>query len=114
MDDVKNNCSKIIKKIANKILMIRRAHNLTQEEFAEQINIEPRTLSRAESGKHNPAIETLEKICIAFNIPISYFYDNSIYEINSEKTEVIKQIDSKLNVFSKEKLDKINKIIDII
>ncbi len=41
-----------IKKVANKITMIRRAHNLTQEAFAQFVNIETRkTISYAKNGK---------------------------------------------------------------
>lgn len=105
---------RITKKIADKIVNLRRANNLTQEEFAERVNLERRTIARCENGKFRPADKTLIAISISFNIPMSYFYDNSIYEEQSSKTEIVKEIGSKLNVLSKEKLDKINKIIDFI
>lgn len=114
MDNAKANFSKTTKHIANKLLMLRRLNGLSQEEFAEKINADRKTISRAEKGEYRPSGETLEKICIVFKVPIGYFYDNSTYEIDSSKNELLDEIFAKLNTASKEKLNKINKIIDVI
>ena len=107
MDNVK-------KEIGLKIKQLRLSKNLTQEEFAEKINTDRKTISRAEQGEYRPSGETLEKICIVFNIPISYFYDDSEYKNDSNKDEIIRNITAKLNVSDLDKLNKINKLIDII
>lgn len=94
--------------------MLRILNNMSQEEFAEKINVDRNTIYRTEKGDFRPQDETLEKACLAFKIPISYFYVNSIYEINSKKSEIINEINSKLNTAIKEKLNIINRFIDII
>ena len=114
MDNAKENFFRTTKHISNKLLMLRRLNNLTQEEFAEKINTDRKTISRAEQGEYRPSGETLEKICIVFNIPISYFYDDSEYKNYSNKDEIIRNITAKLNVSDLDKLNKINKLIDII
>ena len=114
MDNAKANQLKTTRHIARKILQLRVTNNLTQEKFAEKINVDIRTVSRAESGCNRPSAETLEMIAEAFNVPISYFYDKSIYEINKNKAEIILEINAKLNVSNIRKLSKLNKLIDFI
>ncbi len=114
MEDIKDRYFQITRQIADKILNIRRANNLTQEKFAEYTNLDRRTIARCENGKYRPSDKTLIAISLTFNVPMSYFYDNSVYEFDSEKTEIIKEIYSKISILSKYKLDKINKIVDII
>ena len=114
MGNAKANQLKTTRHIARKILQLRVTNNLTQEKFAEKINVDIRTVSRAESGCNRPSAETLEMIAEAFNVPISYFYDKSIYEINKNKAEIILEINAKLNVSNIRKLSKLNKLIDYI
>ena len=107
-------CLDTTRHIADKILSLRRANKLTQEEFAEKVNLDRRTIARAEDGKHRPSPETMEIIAEVFNIPISYFYDNSVYRTDISKSALIYEINAKLNVLSKSNLKKILNIIDII
>lgn len=114
MDSIKNKCLQTTQHIANKILLLRRFSNLTQEEFAEKVGLDRRTIARAEDGKHRPSAETLEILSLAFSVPISYFYDNSIYKSDINKKALIYKINTKLNTLSKANLDKVNNFIDII
>ena len=100
--------------IANKILMLRRAYKLTQESFAEKVNLDRRTIARAEDGKHRPAPSTLEAIALEFGVPISYFYDDSVYKVDVNKTALIYQINTKLNVLTKSNLKKVLSFLDIL
>ncbi len=112
--DISKEYTQTTKHIANKILDLRRVLDLSQEQFAEKTELDTSTIARAESGKHKPSIKTILAIAKAFNIQIEYFYNNSNYEITSKKSEIIKEINSKLNTVNEEKLNKINKIIDFI
>ena len=96
------------------ILQLRRNNKLTQEEFAEKVGLDRRTIARAEDGKHRPSPDTLEMIAFTFDIPISYFYDNSTYKKDINKTALIYEINAKLNVMSKTNLKKVLSFIDII
>lgn len=114
MESIELKCLQTTQHIANKILMLRRESKLTQEEFAERVSLDRRTIARAESGKHRPSAEAMEIIANTFQIPISYFYDNSTYRLDINKTALIYQINAKLNVLSKANLRKVIKFIDII
>ena len=114
MDSIKSRCLKTTRHIADKVLALRRASKLTQEQFAEKTNLDRRTIARAEEGIHRPLPETLETIAEAFNIPISYFYDNSNYKHDLNKSALIIEINSKLNILPKSSLEKILSFIDII
>lgn len=73
MVNIQAKCLKTTKHISDKILFLRRINNLTQEEFAEKVGLDRRTIARAEDGKHRPSPETLESIALVFKIPICYF-----------------------------------------
>lgn len=113
MKKIENRCKETTRRIADKILCLRRANKLTQEQFAERVNLDRRTIARAEDGIHRPSAETLELIAEAFNIPIAYFYDDSIYHFDISKISLIQEIISRLNVLPKAKLRKILDFINI-
>ncbi len=114
MEDIKSKCIETTRHIADKILLLRRADKLTQEEFAEKVNLDRRTIARAEDGKHRPSAETMEMIAYAFNIPVSYFFDNSVYKKDVNKSALIYEINARLNILPKSSLKKILSIIDVI
>lgn len=114
MQNIQQKCSDTTCHIANKILLLRRANKLTQEAFAERVNLDRRTIARAEDGKHRPSAETLELIATVFKVPISYFYDNSVYNKDIAKSALIYEIESKINVLPRSCLQKILRFIDII
>ena len=107
-------CQETTRHIADKILLLRRANKLTQEEFAEKVGLDVRTIARAESGKHRPSALTMEIIATTFKVPVSYFFDETKFKHDITKTALIYDINNKLNVMSKSNLQKINDIIDII
>lgn len=114
MEKIAEKCLETTRHIADKILMLRRNNKLTQEEFAEKVGLDRRTVARAEDGKHRPAADTMEMIALAFDIPVSYFFDNSTYKKDISKTALVYKINSRLNVMSKSNLKKVLSIIDII
>ena len=58
-----------------RIREFRKAKNLTQEQLAEIICVEPRHISRMEGGYSYPSIDRLEKIAVALDIPLKDFFD---------------------------------------
>ncbi len=114
MKSIELKVSETTQHIANKILMLRRSGKLTQEEFAERVNLDRRTIARAEDGKHRPSAATMEIIASSFNVPITYFFDNSTYKTDISKSALIYEINTRLNVLSKSNLKKIISFIDII
>lgn len=114
MKEIESKCIETTRHIADKILMLRRANKLTQEQFAERVNLDRRTIARAEDGKHRPSPETMELIAHSFKIPISYFYNDSVYKPDISKTALIFEINSRLNTLTKTNLQKVLKFMDII
>ena len=102
------------KELGLKIKRLRQKEGLTQEQFAEKVNVDRRTIARAEDGKHRPSAETMEMIAEAFSVPVSYFFDSSVYKPDVSKSALIFQINSQLNVLSKSNLRKVKSFIDII
>ena len=114
MKNIEQNCARTTRHIANKILLLRRANKLTQEQFAEKVDLDRRTIARAEDGIHRPSPETLELFAQEIKIPIAYFYDDSSYYFDINKISIINEINNKLNVLPKTKLRKILDLINII
>lgn len=114
MKNIEQNCAKTTKHIADKVLLLKRTSKLTQEQFAERVNLDRRTITRAEGGIHRPSPETSELIAFEFKVPISYFYDDSTYYFDINIVSIINKINNRLNVLPKVKLRKILDLINII
>lgn len=50
------------KLLGKRIRHVRKKNDLSQEQFAELIGIDPNSVSRIERGVHYPSLDTLEKI----------------------------------------------------
>ena len=86
------------KKIGNFLKELRKEKGITQEEFAEKLDVSGRTVSRWETGVNMPDISLL--------IEISEFFDVSIPEIiNGERkseimNEEVKEVAEKLSDYA--------------
>ena len=56
--------------LAQKIQRIRKENNLTQEQFAEMIYVSRTAVSKWETGRGEPSIDSLQMIARAFNISL--------------------------------------------
>lgn len=84
----------IKKKLGDRIKMLRREKNFTQEAFAEKINIEPQSLSNIERGKFAPSIETLQKIANVLDVhPFVLYLFEQIEPIAKMKKELVRAIE---------------------
>ena len=59
--------------VGRRIRNYREELGLTREAFAEQVGISPQFLSEIESAKKGISVETLHKICTAFQVSSDYF-----------------------------------------
>ena len=75
-------------KISKKIMELRKRNNLSQESFAELLNVSRQTVSNWENDKCYPDIETL--------IIISKKYNLSLDELLRDDIEMVKSIDKKV------------------
>ena len=84
----------IRKIIGNNVLNARKIRNLSQEQFAEMIGIEPSTLSKIENGKSYPSQQTLENIICALKIkPDVLFKTEEKIDIEKAYKELLVQLE---------------------
>ena len=70
-------------KVGEKIAEIRKRKGLTQEEVAEQANVNLRTIQRIENGETDPRGYTLSSICKVLNVNIEDILDYGKTENNT-------------------------------
>ena len=56
--------------LADNIKKIRKEHNLSQEQFAEKLNVSRQSVSKWESGQAYPEMDKVIQICNLFNLNI--------------------------------------------
>ncbi|DAA83967.1 TPA: transcriptional regulator [Candidatus Gastranaerophilales bacterium HUM_2] len=83
--------------LGKRIKELRKQKGYTQDYLAEKLKIEPRQLSKLETGKHYPSFETiialLETFDITFEELISFEHLNSANDIRKTLLKDIENID---------------------
>lgn len=83
--------------LGKRIKELRKQKRYTQDYLAEKLKIEPRQLSKLETGKHYPSFETiialLETFDITFEELISFEHLNSANDIRKTLLKDIENID---------------------
>lgn len=80
---IANNFSEVFKKIGLKIKLLRIERKISQQDLAAACNFEKSNLARIESGRTNPTVATLLKICQVLDTPISQLFDFD--EVDNQK-----------------------------
>src|SRR5690625_3968214 len=79
--------------IFQKIKQLRFEHRMTLKELSEKTDLSVSFLSQIERGSSSLAITSLKKIADAFNVQMSYFFDeveNHNYVTKKEKQKTFK------------------------
>lgn len=58
----------------SRIKAIRRAHDLTQAQFASMLNVDQTAVSNWEQGKNSIDVEIAKTIAKKFNVPLEFIY----------------------------------------
>ncbi|MDE6139267.1 MAG: helix-turn-helix domain-containing protein, partial [Candidatus Gastranaerophilales bacterium] len=88
---MKNNICKVL---GENIKKLRKTRSLTQNELAELIGIEVKSMSLIETGKGFVSAKTLEKLALELNVPVSEFFKVSDSEANEViYSEIISNLD---------------------
>lgn len=61
--------------VGDKIKLLRKERNLTQEKFGELCGVSDVTIRHYELGLRNPKVKTLQKFANIFGVPVDYFMD---------------------------------------
>lgn len=74
--------------VANNLITLRKANNLTQNELAEKLSYSDNMVSRWERGEITPSLETLQKISEFYSIPITALLQDNALEEEKKDTKV--------------------------
>ncbi len=94
--------------IGLRIKELRRNRHISQEQLAELIDVNFRTIQRIETGRNVPSLETLTRLAEAFNIEINDFF---ITEHLASREKILKDINETAQKLDDEKLRIFHKII---
>lgn len=61
--------------VGARISEFRRAQGLSQRRLAQMLNMDHAYISKLESGRANPALDTLSKIATGLDVHIARFFD---------------------------------------
>lgn len=83
----------IKKIIGNNLRYIRYNHNLSQEKFYEQFNLNPKYMASIERGEVNLTVDFLDNLALALKVPITDL-------ILEDKSKIVKKkrVDQKRNL----------------
>ena len=56
----------------NRIQILRKENNLTQQDLAEKLGVSNKSISKYERGEREPDFNTLKKLSNIFNVSIDY------------------------------------------
>jgi len=60
----------ISQKFGEKIRKLRKVNKLTQEQLAETVKIDPKSIIEIEAGKRNPTLKTIYKLSKALKVSL--------------------------------------------
>ena len=75
---------------------IRKEHNLSQEQLAEELGVSRQAISKWESGTAYPEMDKIIFLCDKFNVNIDDLLHNDIKEVKSEE-ESKKKVNNIIN-----------------
>jgi transcriptional regulator with XRE-family HTH domain len=64
--------------LGERVKEIRKQKGLTQDQVAEAAGIDPKSLSRIECNRFNPAIDTLHALAVALDVDIREFFESDV------------------------------------
>lgn len=76
---------------SEKLLTLRKANNLTQEQLAEKIDVSRQSISKWESGQATPELEKIVALSVVFNVTTDYLLKPSEIDDLSAKTEMLEK-----------------------
>lgn len=83
--------------IGNNIKELRKINKMTQNDLAEKLNYSNKAVSRWESGEVIPDVQTLDKICSIFEIPLAKIFEENI-QLEKVKKEYKFRMTNKLAI----------------
>lgn len=95
-------------KFGKRVKELRKSKQLTQEQLAEIIDLEPTNVSKMENGMHFPGPDNIEKIANALNVSIQELFE---FEHFNKRNDLINYIDTVLKDFELKDIELVYKFI---
>ena len=76
---------------SEKLLALRKANNLTQEQLAEKLDVSRQSVSKWESGQASPEPEKIVALSVIFDVTTDYLLKSSEIDDLSVKTELLER-----------------------
>lgn len=76
---------------SEKLLTLRKAKDLTQEQLAEKLNVSRQSVSKWESGQAVPELEKIVAMSVIFDVTTDYLLKSSEIDDLSVKTEMLEK-----------------------
>lgn len=76
---------------AEKLLTLRKANNLTQEQLAEKLDVSRQSVSKWESGQSIPELDKIVALSAIFNVTTDCILKSSEIDDLSMKTEILEK-----------------------
>ena len=76
---------------SEKLLTLRKAKDLTQEQLAEKLDVSRQSVSKWESGQATPDLEKIVALSTVFNVTTDYLLKSSEIDDLSVKTEMLEK-----------------------
>ena len=103
--------NKINKNIGKNLKTLRTAKNLTQEQLAEKVNLERKSITAIETGRTFISCEVLANFSNYFNVEPSYFFKANFDDFGGDNKEIKTEINRLLSDCSYEDLEKYYNIL---
>ena len=89
--------------LGEKIKILRKRRNLTQDELANILNVNRSQISNLEKGRRGLNLEQLNKLCLYFKIDMSYFLGEDMNDETNSLIDRAKLLFSSNRITSKQK-----------
>ncbi len=76
---------------SEKLLTLRKANDLTQEQLAEKLDVSRQSISKWESGQATPELEKIVALSAVFHVSTDYLLKSSEIDDLSVKTEMLEK-----------------------
>lgn len=103
------------KTLGNRIKESRKSQNMTQSALADAVGVDPKYISRIETGISYPSLSVIEKIFNVLNIDINIQSNNIITkEEEDDRTILIQMINNELQNTSLKNIKMVKNIVSAI
>ena len=103
--------SKIKKIVGDRIRIYRNKLGYSQEILAEKANLHSTYIGQLERGEKNATLESIERVCLALNVPIEILLKNIIVTENDSENKVLNSVYDLVNSLKLSEQKSIYKII---